>query len=434
MTENPSQAMYELIRDYYRLNRTAVSQDTDRLVERVRQILDCKVLEVPSGQECLTWVIPKHWNVREADLARLDGTRIVDFQLNPLHLWTHSVSFDGEISRADLEEHLSFDSDNPDWVPYNYRNGYRFEAREWGFCLTYSQYNSLTEDRYRVHIDTDLDTNRTMKIVDHWLEGDNPETLIIAAHTCHPAIVTDGLSNVAVAVELFKWLKNQINRRYSYRLILGPEYFAAAGFLATVPESEIRLFRGGIFLDMLGNSEPIGYQTSFQADSILDEIVKNFFDHNVQDHIKRPYRKLWGNDEMFYNGPGFIIPTLCIGGGRHPEYHFDSDNLDRLNLGQLEESLTNLKRIVEVLESDFVPVPKFRGPLYLSRFGLYIDPKNDPKGYENIEAIQILMDGDRSCFEISNQLGLDFFYVRKFCEKVFAKGLLEKRVKNSLVE
>ncbi len=430
MSEKASDTMYALIQNFYRLNRTAVNEDTDSLVEAICRLLDCRVLEVPSGAECLTWLIPKHWKVREGYLARLDGTRIVDYHTNPLHLWTHSVSFHGEINRQDLEPHLYFDPQKPDWVPYHYRNGYRYDVEEWGFSLSYKDYKQLTDSRYKVYIDTDLDNLGTMKIVDCWLKGEYAETIFIAAHTCHPAMVTDGLSCVAVAVELFKVLKHTASRRYSYRLILGPEYFAAAAFLATVPESEIRLMRCGIFLDMLGNNQPLGFQSSFQGDSRLDKIVYNVINHRVENHIKRPYRKLWGNDEMFYNGPGFMIPTVGIGGGAHPEYHFDRDNLEMVNPYQLESSLSLLLKVVEVLETDFVPVRRFRGPLYLSRFGLYIDPKLDRKGYENLESIQILMDGSRSCFDISYELDVDFFFVRSFCESVQEKGLLEKKVVN----
>lgn len=432
MSGSPTQTMYDLIRDFYLLNRTAVNRDTDKLVDRVSGMLECQTLVIPSGQECLTWFVPKHWNVREGYLARLDGTRIVDFHTNPLHLWTHSVSFQGEVSRQELESHLYSDPQCPQWVPYHYRNGYRYDAEVWGFSLSHDDYQRLSDDRYKVHIDADLDNNGSMKVVDCWLKGEYPETVFIAAHTCHPGIVTDGLSCVAVAVELFKVLKRRTSRRYSYRLILGPEYFAAAGFLATVPESEIELLRNGIFLDMLGNNQPLAYQSSFQGDSLLDHIVQNVFANHVENYTTWPYRQLWGNDEMFYNGPGYLIPTLGIGGAEHPEYHFDQDNLDLLNLDQLAMSLETLLKIVEVFESDFVPIPLFRGPLYLSRFGLYIDPKLDPKGYGNIEKIQILMDGDRTCFDISHELGIDFFFVRDFCNRVYDIGLLDKKNINSL--
>lgn len=414
-----------LISEFYNLNRTAVNADTDRFVEHIKNMLPCTVLEIPSGAECLTWIVPKRWEVREGYLARLDGTRIVDFNTNPLHLWTHSVSFSGEISRQELERHLYSDSAHPDWIPYHYRNGYKYDAEEWGFSLSYNLHQSLGDDRYYVHIDTILDTGGTMKIIDDYIIGESPDTYFFAAHTCHPAIVTDGMAPLAVGVELFKQLHRRKRLKNSYRLILGPEYFAAAGFLAMIPDNQVRLLKGGIFLDMLGNNQPLGYQTSFQNNSLLDKIVENVFTHHVPCHIKKTYRKLWGNDEMFYNGPGFEIPTLGIAGAPHPEYHFDADNLDLLNCGQLAQSLDILLKIVEVLETDYIPVRKFNGPLYLSRYGVYVDPKVNPQGYEHIEYIQILMDGKRSCFDISSELNIDYFFTKRFCDELIAKGLLE---------
>ena len=99
---------YKFIKDHYMLNRTAVSEDTDKLVYDIQKDLKCKILEIPSGTECLTWVIPKFWKVNEAYLSQLDGTPLIDFADNPLHLWTNSVSFNGKIGRDELESHLYY--------------------------------------------------------------------------------------------------------------------------------------------------------------------------------------------------------------------------------------------------------------------------------------------------------------------------------------
>ena len=424
--------MLHIIRKYYLSNRTAVSDDTDKLAEDIRRILDCRISEIPSGSECLTWKIPKHWKAREGLLESLDGKRIVDFHSHPLHLWTHSVSYKGVISREELEKHLFYDKNSPDWVPYHHRNGYRYDVQEWGFCLSYKVFKQLKDKEYRVYIDTDLDNNGTLKIVDCYLKGEYPETIFFSSHICHPGSAVNGLAGAAVAIELFKKLQAMKKRRYSYRLILGPQYFAAAGFLANTPLSEIELLKGGITLNFLGNNQPLGYQSSFQGNSRIDKICKNLFDNHVPEAFRRAYRKLIGNDEMFYNGPGFLIPTIGIGGLHHPECNFDADNFDVVNPDQLVKSTELLLKIIEALESDFIPVPKFRGPLYLSRYGLYVDRTLNQKGYDNIEAIQILMDGENSCLDISHELGIDFCFVRDFCEQVCEKGLLEKEYKNFL--
>jgi aminopeptidase-like protein len=225
--------MHSLVEKYWKLNRTAVNPDTDKLVDYLRKEMEANVLEVKSGDECLTWRIPKHWVVRKGQLRKKDGTIIADFEWNPLYLWTHSISFVGEISHKELiANHVYTDPDRPEEIPYHYRNGYRYDAKEWGFSLPYKVVEQMNDSIYEVEIDTVLDNEGTLKVVDAFLPGEKKETIFFMAHTCHPALVSDGIACIAVAVELFHYLKTLEKRRYSYRFLFGPEYFAAAAYLA----------------------------------------------------------------------------------------------------------------------------------------------------------------------------------------------------------
>ena len=208
-------------------------------------------------------------------------------------------------------------------------------------------------------------------------------------------------------------------------MILGPEYFGAAGFLSSINKKELENIKGGIYCDMIGNGRPFVYQGSFNGDSILDLVVKNIFEHHIPNHRQAGFRGVWGNDEAFYNGPGFQIPALSIVCDRHDEYHFHTDNSEFINIDQMVKAFEILGMIAGVLESDYIPIPLFHGPIYLSRYDLYIDPKLDRKGYNNIQNIQMLMDGVHSCFEIASSLQVDFFFVKKFCDELKRNGLIE---------
>lgn len=418
------------IEDNYFLNRTAVNEDTDKLVSAVQKELNCNILEVPSGKECLTWIIPKHWKVNEAYLARTNGEKVIEFSNNPLHLWTHSIPFKGTITKQELDNHLYYSKEQPDWIPYHYKNGYNYFSENWGFSLSYKDYLKLNDENYYVHIDAELNNSGTMKVIDYKIDGKNKDTIFFAAHTCHPAQVADGLSNVALLICLFKYLASQSNLNYSYRLILGPEYFAAAGFLAEISEEEIYTLKAGIYLDMLGNGQILGYQASFQGNSHLDKIVKNVFKHYLPEHIEKNYREFVGNDEMFYNGPGFYIPTIGISNKKRAEYHYHTDKPDTIDYNQLINQLELLKKIILLFELDYIPVRKFKGPLYLSKYNLYIDRKTDSTGYLNLERIQILMDGNHSCFEIADKLGINFTFVYEFCNKLLENNLISKKLTN----
>ena len=159
----------------------------------------------------------------------------------------------------------------------------------------------------------------------------------------------------------------------------------------------------------------------------MDHVVRNVMQSHTDTSLTRPYRELWGNDETFYNGPGFLIPTVGVGRGMHREYHYDSDNLENMNLYHMVESAWLLTRISEVFETDYVPVRTYNGPLYLSRYGLYIDPTLDRQAARNVEKMQVLIDGERSCMDIAREFDTDFFFIRDFFDDMAQHGLLTKQ-------
>ena len=84
-----------------------------------------------------------------------------------------------------------------------------------------------------------------------------------------------------------------------------------------------------------------------------------------------------------------------------------------------------LKKVVNIFENDKVVARGYRGPLYLSRHGLYIDPKIDRKGYRSLQEIQIEMDGKSSNFEIAERLGITYDFVDNFARELISRGLAE---------
>ena len=356
-------------------------------------------------------------------IARESGEKVVDFKNNALHLWTQSVAINQVVSREELEKHILTDSRRPEEFEYHFRNGYRSDVKDWGFSIPYNIVKTMTDPQYQVCIDADLDTKGTLKVVDAILPGRSKDTIFFMAHTCHPWIVNDGLSCIATLVELYKLLREKKDRKYTYRFIFGPEYFSAAAFLHLLPRSEVQNLRYGCFLDMAGSHEPLGMQVSFQGNSLIDRVIKNVLETHTGTHLIKPYRKLWPNDETFYNGPGFAIPTVGLGRGMYREYHYNTDDLDNLDLYHCVESMWILSRIVDVFETDCIPGLLYEGPLYLSPHGLYIDPYLNPQGYDAIEHIQCLMDGKRTCFDIADKLNLDYFFVYEFARQLIEKHL-----------
>jgi aminopeptidase-like protein len=426
--------MYNFIEESYMLNRSATNPDTDILIERLRRdIPDTNLTESLAGERCLNWTTPDHWNVRHGRLMNIKGDIIIDFDNHPLHLWTHSIAFKGKIKRADLiENHIYTDENRPNEFAYHYVNGYKEGIRTWGFSVPFNIVKTLTDDEYFVDIDADLDKKGTLKVIDKLIHGSIKDEIFLMGHTCHPGIVSDGIACIAVANEVYHYLKDK-KLKYSYRFIYGPEYWGAAAWLEKNPKTAKNL-KHGIFLDMISSHEPLGFQKTAQGNSWIDRIMLNVMKSHMDTFVHRDYRKLFGNDETFYNGPGFRIPTIGVARGMHREYHFDKDNLENISLYKMEEACWVLLRMIEVFETDFIPELKYSGPIYLSRYGLFINPYVDRAGYDALEMMQILADGKTSCFQIAEKLDIDYFFVRDFFKKLNDKNFCEMNSYKGLKE
>jgi aminopeptidase-like protein len=419
------QRMYDWIAPYYMLNRVPVSDDMSFFVNKLAEELKVDVLSLPSGSACLTWEIPDKWTVNEAYIETLSGERVADFHIHPMQLKAYSAAFSGIVSREELLNRISSHPTDPDRLNYINRWQYQLGVKtEWGFSVPSNVVDNLTDESYKVHIDTAFGKG-TCDIIDWILPGELPDTIFLAAHTCHPGQVNDGIACIALLMEIFRYLQKLPYRRYTYRLILGPEYYASAGVLQH--GKHIEHLQYGIFLDMMANSHPISYSRSFDGNSYIDHIAGNILKHNEADSSEAPYRKLYGNDEMFYDGPDYRIPTL--GMSRYPfaNYHTELDDLEHCDFTKLEQSLTILQQIIDVFETDCIPTRTYKGPLYLSKYNLYIDPKFNPKGYANLQEIQILMDGTRSCLEIAQQLDISYTFVFTFVTKLCQHNLATNR-------
>ena len=82
--------------------------------------------------------------------------------------------------------------------------------------------------------------------------------------------------------------------------------------------------------------------------------------------------------------------------------------------------------IINILETDYIPLLKYKGPLCLSRYNFYIDFKTNPEGYRHIEAAQILADGNTSCFQIAEKIGADYKFIKDFFDELIKNSLIDK--------
>src|SRR4051794_29970467 len=164
------------------LTRSLTGAGVRQTLDILGELVDLDRIEIPSGTKVFDWRVPQEWVVREAYLEGPDGRRIVDMRDNNLHLLNYSTGFRGDVSRAELDEHLHSRADMPDVIPYVTS----YYAPRWGFCLPHRMREALPEGRYRVTIDADH-IDGAMSIGEAVLKGETAEEVLLTSYICHPS-------------------------------------------------------------------------------------------------------------------------------------------------------------------------------------------------------------------------------------------------------
>lgn len=410
--------MMRIINDLWSLRRDIVSDGYDRALEYINGILPLKVHEFKTGTKCWTWTVPEKWSVNEAYISN-GSKRVLDLKDHPLHVISYSLPVDKEVPREELLSHLHTRPDRPGAIPFEFK----YYERDWGFCMAHEKLESLDRERYRVFIDSRFEKG-SLKVGEIDIRGKMKDTILIVAHLCHPCMANDDLSGVAAMIGTAGELLQKKGLRYSYKFLLVPETIGSIAYLSAndAVASDIKY---GIFLEMLGNDNSIGLQFSYQGDTMIDEVAEHCCARSLKEFRRGAFRTIVRNDEMVYNGPGVNIPMISLSRYPYPEYHTSDDNPGIISRERIEEAKRLLIDITDVFERDFVPVRKFKGPVFLSGCGMMVDWRKDRALKGKVELLMMNLEGELSVFEIARKIGMDFEQALGYVLKFREHGLLD---------
>lgn len=97
------------------------------------------------------------------------------------------------------------------------------------------------------------------------------------------------------------------------------------------------------------------------------------------------------------------------------------------------EAANSAEEIIRIYASNYVPRANFRGPVFLSGHGLWVDWRENWALNRAIEQIMMRFEGHHSVFDISAELGLDYWETRAYVERFRMKGLVDARPVTNLV-
>jgi aminopeptidase-like protein len=416
--------MIKIIEDLWFLRRDIVSDGFDDALKYISKIIPLKIHKIPTGKKCWTWTVPEKWSVEDAYVETMNGKKIIDLKDHPLHVMSYSLSVNKIVSKEELLKHIHSSPARPKAIPFEFK----YYERDWGFCIQNEKIKQIKEPKYKVFIDSKFEKG-ALKVGDYTIRGKSEKTIVLVAHLCHPCQVNDDLAGVAVLVDLARELAKK-NNYYTYKFLLVPETIGSVAYLSQ-NEGIISKLKFGIFLEMLGNSNGLSLQLSYQGNTKIDRIAKEVMKkRNPKVEIKG-FREIVRNDEMVFNGPGVDIPMVSISRWPYPEYHTSDDNLKIISNSKLLEAKETVLDILEVLEKagsdkDYVPKRIFRGPVFLSKYNLWVDWRINKKLNQNIEKIMLMLNGNKSVSDIADELGLEFDVVLSYVNKFLDKKLVKK--------
>jgi aminopeptidase-like protein len=417
-------AMMALAEELFPICRSITGNGVRQTLEILRRYIPLQVNEVPSGTAVLDWTVPPEWNIRDAYIASDDGTRVVDFAANNLHIVQYSPPIDAVMPLAELRPHLHTLPDHPDWIPY--RTSYY--VKNWGFCLTNHQLLSLADGFYRVMIDSDLAPGH-LSYGELLIPGEIGDTVLFSCHICHPSLANDNLSAIAVATKLACHLQ-MLRLRYSYRFLFIPGTIGSLTWLAR-NEDKVGSIVHGLVLSCLGDSGGMTYKQSRRGNAAIDRVVAHVLAHDEVPHRIMPFVP-YGYDERQYCSPGFDLPIGCLmrtPNGEYPEYHSSADNLSLLHPENLAHSLAVLQRIVTVIEGDAIYRSRNpKGEPQLGRRGLYATTGGHREpSYDQMALLWVLnlADGHHSLLDIAERARVPFARMRAAADALVAAELLE---------
>lgn len=424
-----------VLEEIHPLHRTLVSDGLDEALRIVGSYLPDSAgyqLETyPPGKKVWTWVVPERYIIKQAYLETENGQKVVDFCDNPLHLLSYSLPMNRVVTWEELQPHLYYSEKRPWAIPWQFK----YYERNWGFCLSKDLYDTLDRSvKYHAVIDVEFgaDPAEGFRIgagVVHPEGGKTAGTgeMLICAHVCHPNQSNDDAAGVVTAIEVARRLaaKPLPTGSMSVRFLFCPETIGSIAYLAH-HEDLLPELRAGIFIEMTGNDNSLILQRSRQDAALIDRVARTALTRTGNEFREGEFGMVVANDERVINGPGLNVPCISISRWPYDEYHTSDDNPSIIHEEKLREAADVVEQTIRMYASNYIPRRKFRGPVFLSGYGLWVDWRANWALNRAIEKIMMHFEGRDTIFEIAELTGMPFEEMYDYVNQFHAKGLVEK--------
>ena len=384
---------------------------------------DIQVIEVPSGDKVFDWEVPREWNIKDGYIETINGNRVIDFKNCNLHVLGYSTPIDTIISKEELLEHIYTLPEQPDWIPYVTS----YYKERWGFCMTEKQKESLTDEQYRVVIDSTLQ-NGFLTYGELIIPGSSTDEIMITTYLCHPSMANNEISGPVVWSKLIDYIKSLKRRRYTYRFLINPETIGSITYISKHLSELQKNVKAGFVLSCVGDERAYSLVESRKANTLADRTARCILKFHAPDYLTYSYLKR-GSDERQFCSPKVNLPFVGICRSKYmeyPEYHTSADNLDLISPKGMQGALELMTKIINALEYNYCYELNCVCEPQLGKRGLY--PTISRKGiYDDVIALKDFLayaDGTIDLIEISEKINQPIDLLIPIINKLMDAGLI----------
>ncbi len=424
--KNCGKEMYQWVKDLFPINRSITGDGVRETLKYIKNVLpELSIHQIPSGEKCFDWTVPQEWNVKEAYIEDSQGKKIVDFSKNNLHLVGYSIAVDQEMNFTELNEKLHYLEELPNAIPYITS----YYSKNWGFCLTYDQYKTLSKNEtYHVRIDASLEKG-SLTYGEILIKGQSKKEIFLSTYVCHPSMANNELSGPVVAMALVNFIKAIKNRKYSYRIIFIPETIGSICYLSRNLDSMKENIIAGFNLTTIGDDRTYSFVPSRDDSSIADRAARHVLKYNDIEVLYYSFLQR-ASDERQYCFPGVDLPVVTICRSKYleyPEYHTSLDNLDFISPAGLEGGFDKVKQTIELIEKNAKYKIMTLCEPQLGKRGLYptISTKESHQQVESMMNFIAYADGTLDLIAIADIIKVDAKELYDIIDTLIGENLLE---------
>ena len=418
--------MYQWAVDLYPICRSITGPGVRETLAYIKKIIPAlEIYEVTSGTQAFDWVVPDEWTVRDAYIADEAGKRIVDFKQHNLHLVGYSEPIDVWVDLEELDKHLHSLPNQPNAIPYITS----YYSRQWGFCLTHDQRNTLLPGSYHVVIDSDLKPG-VLNYGEVVLPGQEEKEVFLSTYVCHPSMANNELSGPVVTTALVRWLMQQKNLRYTYRIIFIPETIGSIVYLSRHAVRMKELTVAGFNISCVGDDRTYSFMPSRKGNTLADRVARHVLTRKVRKYKHYSFLER-GSDERQYCSPLIDLPVTSIMRSKYntyPEYHTSLDDLTVISPTGLEGAFNVISRCLSALEVCYTYRTLMLCEPQLGKRGLYpsLSTKSTKEIMYNTLNFLAYADGESDLLGIAETIDIDVLDCAEIAERLLAQGIIER--------